>query len=328
MSSPATATHAATPTPRRLTIADFTAYERRYHLTHRFPVAPDDRCGDELTIAEGRVDEHRPGRGCQLVGSDLVVHRTYETHARRDAPAHLSIIVMLEGRAELALDEHRQAISAGDGLVLAYGRDQALRARHVAQPRVRAVNLTLTADALAGDPRLAALARAPFEAPATGMWRLSIPAGLHRSLGDWLDAPPPGDAGTLLSEGLALQLLACGVSQWPRATESPALLPWRDRRLLDRVRQRLEAQPGQPHSLASLAELACMSPSTLREKFRLAYGRSVFAYLRECRLALAHRQLRAGLSVQQVALQVGYRHATNFATAFRQRYGVSPSEIG
>lgn len=70
-----------------------------------------------------------------------------------------------------------------------------------------------------------------------------------------------------------------------------------------------------------------MSPSTLREKFRLAYGQSVFDYLRECRLALAHSQLREGLSVQQVAAQVGYRHATNFSTAFRQRYGIAPREV-
>lgn len=328
MANPAAASCVATPASRQLTIADFGAYEQRYRLTHRFPAPSGERFDNALTIAEGRVDEHRPYRGCQLVGSDLVVHRTYETHARRDAPSHVSIIVMLEGRAELALGERRQRLAAGDDLMLAYDSDQPLHARHVAQRRVRAVNLTLTADALVGDPRLATLARSPFESAANGMWRLTIPSGLRQSLSDWLANPPVGEAGALLAEGLALQLLASGVVHWPQVDDVPTRLPQRDQRLLARVREQLEAHPGHPHTLKSLAGLACMSPSTLREKFRLAYGRSVFDYLRECRLALAHRQLSAGYSVQQVALQVGYRHATNFATAFRQRYGVSPSEIG
>ena len=45
------------------------------------------------------------------------------------------------------------------------------------------------------------------------------------------------------------------------------------------------------------------------------------------RLQLACEQLRQGCSVQQAAHFVGYRHATNFATAFRARYGIAPSEL-
>jgi AraC-like DNA-binding protein len=70
-----------------------------------------------------------------------------------------------------------------------------------------------------------------------------------------------------------------------------------------------------------------MSPSTLRAKFRAAYQCSVFSWLRERRLEVAREQLARGCSVQQAAHCVGYRHATNFATAFRERYGVAPSEL-
>ncbi|UJL40697.1 helix-turn-helix domain-containing protein [Salmonella enterica subsp. enterica serovar Infantis] len=44
-----------------------------------------------------------------------------------------------------------------------------------------------------------------------------------------------------------------------------------------------------------------MSPSSLRCKFRHAYGCTVFDYLRDCRPARARRYLMEGYSVQQAA---------------------------
>ncbi|MDW5377495.1 AraC family transcriptional regulator [Halomonas sp. HP20-15] len=319
----------AAPASQRLTIADFAAYERRYHLSHRFPaLAGGDQFGEHM-VAEGRIDEYQPWQGFQLVGSDLTVHQTYETHAGGDAPAHISIIVMLEGCAELTLGAHCHSLSAGEGVLLAFNRGLALSARHVAQRRVRAVNLTVTGQSLANDPRLAALALpCPADGP-SGLWSLEVPTGLRQSLFDWLTEPPAAATSALLAEGLALQLLALGVARWPGAdapTARPPLASPRDRQLLARVRAHLAARPGEPHSLKALARLACMSPSSLRDKYRRAYGRSIFADLREYRLKLALRQLRDGHSVQQAAAQAGYRHATNFTTAFRQRYGIAPSE--
>lgn len=327
----ATTTLPPASSPQRLTVADFTAYERRYHLSHHFPALAGGSPPDEQTVAEGRVDEYQPWQGFQLVGSDLAVHQTYETHARCDAPAHVSIIVLLEGCAELSLGSsigpHRQQLHAGQGLLLAYERGQTLSARHIAQRRVRAVNLTITQHSLASDPRLTELATPyPGEQPG-GLWPLVVPAGLRQSLDDWLTATPNTASSALLAEGLALQMLALGVAHRRRTALHPAPLPERDRQLLARVHAHLEAHPDEAHSLAALARLACMSPSTLRAKYRRAYGRSVFEHLRDCRLTLAHQQLRAGHSVQQVAAALGYRHATNFVTAFRQRYGIAPSEL-
>ena len=70
-----------------------------------------------------------------------------------------------------------------------------------------------------------------------------------------------------------------------------------------------------------------MSPSSLRSKFRQRYGCTLFDYLRNCRLALARRYLLEGHSVQQAAWMCGYQHATNFATAFRRHYGISPGDV-
>jgi AraC-like DNA-binding protein len=315
----------ALPSRQPLTAADLKAYERRYNLRHRFYLPADRRSDHEQAVVAGRVDERQPEQGFQIVGSDLAIYHTYEAHARRDAPAHLSVIVVLEGCAELELGAEHRAVTAGDGLLLAHDGRQPLCARHVAQPRVRAVNVTVTASAAAQDPRLASLRPLIERAPALAAVRL--PAGLRQSLASWLqDAPDGADA--LLAEGQALQLLAQGAAQHP-ARVGPSVDPLspRDRQLLGRVRAHLEDHPAEAHSLSALADLACMSPSSLREKFRLAHGRSVFDHLREVRLARAHRYLAEGHSVQQAASRVGYRHPTNFATAFRKRFGVAPSAV-
>ena len=89
----------------------------------------------------------------------------------------------------------------------------------------------------------------------------------------------------------------------------------------------LEQSPEREYTLAQLAAQAAMSPSSLRSKFRQAYGCTVFDYLRDCRLEQARRYLLEGHSVQQAAWMSGYQHASNFSTAFRRRYGLSPGDV-
>ncbi|WP_245391809.1 helix-turn-helix transcriptional regulator [Salinicola aestuarinus] len=309
------------PASRALTVDDFDHFERRYRVEHRFaaPLPPSSAAD---AIAEGRVEEQRLATGWQWVGSDLCIHRTYETHALPDAPAHLSVILMLEGEATITLGEHTHHLQTGAGLLLAYPGAGRLTARHAAQPRVRAINLTIPVSALAADTRLEPLR--PRLNASGGGWPLVAGAGLQASLAHWLDhAPQPGAA--LLAEGLALQLLAAAAAVSPGGALPPSSARHGDR--LARVHRLIQSRPGEDYTLASLARLACMSSSSLRSKYRQRYGLSLFDHLRQCRLELAHRLLKEGGEVQEVAYCVGYRHPSNFATAFRRHHGLAPRDI-
>lgn len=320
-------THDATAPAQRLTMADFGAFERRYRLYHHFPsLTRADAVS--TTVAEGWVDECRPDTGISLVGSRLTIHHTYETHALADAPAHVSIIVMLEGQAELMHGEKRLTLSPREGVMLVNDRRCPLSARHMGGQRLRAINLTLLDDARTTQNRLAAPLAELLTSSPDGAWRLEPPEGLLSSLEQWLNAAGKGGSHTLLGEGLGLQLMAHGLAARENApAEQTRRLGVRDRHHLARVRACLHDHPDASHDLDSLAQLACMSPSVLRDKFRQAYGQPVFEYLRQRRLEMAHDLLREGYSVQYVATRVGYRHASNFATAFKQRYGVSPRAL-
>ena len=78
-----------------------------------------------------------------------------------------------------------------------------------------------------------------------------------------------------------------------------------------------------------LAEIA-RSVGTYREKltqaFRAQTGMTVFAYIREQRLRRGQQLLsESDMDVQDIALLIGFNSAGNFATAFRERNGVTPS---
>lgn len=82
-------------------------------------------------------------------------------------------------------------------------------------------------------------------------------------------------------------------------------------------------------SLPGLAEIA-RSVGTYREKlsqiFREQTGMTVFAFIREARIRRGETLLRdTDMDVQDIALLIGFNNAGNFATAFRERTGITPS---
>lgn len=64
----------------------------------------------------------------------------------------------------------------------------------------------------------------------------------------------------------------------------------------------------------------------LARAFRARTGKSVFAFVREARLAEARRLLvESALTVEEVALAVGFTVPANFSTAFREHFGTTPT---
>ncbi|PWG65709.1 helix-turn-helix transcriptional regulator [Spiribacter halobius] len=310
-----------------LTPAELSAFETRYRLRHRFARAANDAGSTCLpAVAEGRVEELEPRDGLRMVGSDLIIHRTYAAVAQPEAPAHASVIVLLQGTAELECAGELLPLRGGGAALVVHPGGGALSALHPAGQHIRAVNVSLLEGSPLPEPTLAARFGARFRCPTPGLWPVPLPRGLAAGLDEWLRGGRRAALAELEAMGLALQLLAHALPMAAPMEQSGAR-PVRERALLERVRQRLETRPGESHTLDGLAALACMSPSALREKFAQAYGCSVFTYLRERRLTLARRLLEEGQTVQAAAETAGYTHPSNFATAFRARFGIPPRAV-
>lgn len=134
-----------------------------------------------------------------------------------------------------------------------------------------------------------------------------------------------GLVGRLLAESCALELLACVITAQQAQSKSTGWVHSRDVAKVHRVRDKLLSNLDAEHHLCDLARDVGMSTSTLKSKFAAVIGQPVFQFLRDKRLDRARDGLRhEGWTVSQAAYYVGYRHASNFATAFRRRYGVAP----
>jgi DNA-binding response OmpR family regulator len=88
----------------------------------------------------------------------------------------------------------------------------------------------------------------------------------------------------------------------------------------------IEDNLGAALTLAGIARALGTHEKRLSQAFRRHVGSTVFTYLGEARIRRG-RQLLADtdLSVQQIAEQTGFRSAANFATAFREQAGATPT---
>jgi AraC-like DNA-binding protein len=127
-------------------------------------------------------------------------------------------------------------------------------------------------------------------------------------------------------EVLLLQLLRWMLDHPDRARLPPGLLTGLADARLARALVAVHERPGQPWSLASMAQQAGMSRSAFADAFRAAVGDTPAAYLLRWRLALAQAALRQGAPVKQVAEEAGYGTPASFTRAFALAEGLPPRE--
>lgn len=171
----------------------------------------------------------------------------------------------------------------------------------------------------------------------------SAPAGVHgrveaafrRMHADarWTgtEAPPEGsppDGQIAVAHGSAARELAlCALEEivlLTTAARPTAPRPGLDARIR-RAQQLIDADPGAPHTVRSLAEGVALSPSRFAHLFSSQLGRSPMRALREARLRHAARLLEStDLPVERVAAASGFVSPFHFNRAFRERYGAPP----
>lgn len=79
------------------------------------------------------------------------------------------------------------------------------------------------------------------------------------------------------------------------------------------------------HRLPEVAEALNYNYGYLSALFKRTTGRSMIAYYAERRFAAADTLLRAGMSVCEVAMQLGYDSPYSFSRAYRTHFGYPPS---
>jgi len=79
--------------------------------------------------------------------------------------------------------------------------------------------------------------------------------------------------------------------------------------------------------LEDIARQMGLNRNKLNEKFKVLFGDTIFAWLREQRLQRARELLQdKTLSIQEVAEQVGFASQAQLSRMFKSRFGQSPRE--
>lgn len=102
-------------------------------------------------------------------------------------------------------------------------------------------------------------------------------------------------------------------------------MDWRIQKINRQLRQGCNLEPRR--AITHLAGSLNLSPSRLRHLFKNETGLSLKRCLIESRLERSRTLLENGLlSIKEIAIKVGYTHASHFVRDFKRNYQATPAQ--
>ncbi|HUA25077.1 MAG TPA: AraC family transcriptional regulator [Steroidobacteraceae bacterium] len=128
----------------------------------------------------------------------------------------------------------------------------------------------------------------------------------------------------LQAETLVLTLVRRALGE--RTSRAPGSTYGR-RRLVDRAKLAISANPARRWKLAEIAAEVGVSPVYLTQSFQQVEGLPLYRYQLRCRLARALDLLHGYGDLSALALDLGFATHSHFTAAFRQLYGCTPAQM-
>lgn len=221
-------------------------------------------------------------------------------------------------------------LNAGDLVVLPRGAAHVLTPVEDANGNVRADSFTtmlcgeFSFESTTGNPVMDGL-------PDLMHVRGEESGGAYRQLATLLvqEAGQGGFGTQAVTDKLADALFVMALRQYLASTASrrglfAALGDARLKRALDVIHN----QPGKDWTVASLAEVACLSRTAFAERFAEVLEETPYQYLTRWRMAQALKLLRdPRLSVAHVAERLGYQTEAAFRRSFKRVHGYGPGSV-
>lgn len=129
-----------------------------------------------------------------------------------------------------------------------------------------------------------------------------------------------------LFEVVVIQLMRWLLDHPQEAGVRPGFITGLSDPRLARALVAMHEAPGEPWSLARMAERAGMSRTAFANTFREVVGQTPADYLGDWRMALAQSRLREGRSIKRMAEELGYANPSALSRAFTAKVGMSPRD--
>ena len=133
-------------------------------------------------------------------------------------------------------------------------------------------------------------------------------------------------------EAKALDLICHTLDQlsdmWGQPEQAGAPLRTRDLKRIAEVCEILDKHIADAPTIPDLARTLNWNETQLMRSFRQAVGMTVHNYLHRARMERAYELLSTTeMTITQVALETGYEYSSNFATAFRRFFELTPKQV-
>lgn len=94
------------------------------------------------------------------------------------------------------------------------------------------------------------------------------------------------------------------------------------------IRDYVTEVEGRFPTLDELSRVFGRSARTLNNEFAAEFGETIFDYMTNHRLMMAHEAiLTSDVALKKVADTLGYTHVNNFSAAFRRKFGCPPGSL-
>jgi AraC-like DNA-binding protein len=269
------------------------------------------------------------------LGPLTVGHLTFAGNATLDFPslAAYHVTVPTTGLVRACRDGHEVTATPATALVFRPGDRVRLRQ----EPNTAELDVRIESRAL--EAELSALLGHPIDGPIDLPRAFDLTEGpahswsrLVRLLRDELEHESSLIFEPLIAEQLCSSVLSGLLLSVPHRYAAELMEPAAagPPRSIRRVLDAICGEPERAFTAGELAAIAGTSVRSLQSGFRRHVGSAPMAYLQQVRLTRVHETLHAGdpaaITVADVAHRWGFAHLGRFASAYRKRFGESPSE--
>ena len=158
----------------------------------------------------------------------------------------------------------------------------------------------------------------------------AITLAQQQALKNILNCPLEGKLGYMMIETSIIQIILIQMHSlfYKEEAFKQPVASRRDVEVIQQLKDYLTKTFLEDHCLPTLARQFGTNTNKLMSLFKKVFGRSIFEFIGELRMDHAMELLRDhGLLVTEVARTVGYKNPNHFSSAFKRKYGISPSDL-
>lgn len=124
----------------------------------------------------------------------------------------------------------------------------------------------------------------------------------------------------------SIELLVLCADAYEHTKQEAFIKSITDKEKLVAVRDLINERVQDPPNLTQIARLVGLNEYKLKRGFKEVFNNTVFGYLAEQRLHLAHRYLKdTRKTAAEISYELGYATPQHFSNAFRKKFGIPPS---